>query len=65
MKEGFKKMSSDFAAIVSSGSVKNNIVLDGVTNNDLNEYSRHALAEVVDGGNRNFWILVTRYSIGK
>ena len=32
---------------------------------DLTEYSSHALAEVVDGENRNVWILVTRYRIGK
>ena len=38
-------------------SVKNNGVLDGVMDRYLTEYSSHALAEFVDGGNRNYWIL--------
>ena len=40
--------------------VKNIYVIDGFMDCDLTEYSSHALAEVTDGENRNYWILVTR-----
>ena len=32
---------------------------------DKTEYSNHVLAEVVNVENKNDWILVTRYRIGK
>ena len=38
--------------------------MDGVMDPNPTEYSSHALAEVVGGGKRNDWILVTRYRIG-
>ena len=43
---------------------KNKAVWDKFMDHDLTEYSSHALAEVVGGGKRNDWILVTRYRIG-
>ena len=46
-----------------------NVNISRVTNEvmerDKTEYSSHALAEVVDGENRNDWILVTRSRVGK
>ena len=56
-------------------SIKNNGVIDGVMNcesteyngivdSDLTECSSHALAEFVDGENRNYLILVTRSKDG-
>ena len=40
-------------------------VTDKVMERDKTEYSSQALAEVVDGENKNDWILVTKYRIGK
>ena len=45
--------------------VKNSIVTDDVISCDNIEHSSHALAEVLDGKHGNYWILVTRSSIGK
>ena len=45
--------------------VKNTRVVDDVIKRDKTEYSSHALAEVVDGENRNYCTLVTRSRIGK
>ena len=44
---------------------KNTRVTYDVISCDKTEYSSHALAEVVDGKHENYWILVTRSSIGK
>ena len=43
---------------------KNRVIYDVITHYK-NEYSSHALAEVLDGKNRNEWILNTRSSTGK
>ena len=40
-------------------------VTDDIINLDKTEYSSHSLAEVVDGENRNEWILITRSRTGK
>ena len=45
--------------------VKNTRVVDDVIKRDKTEYSSHALAEVVDGENRNYCTLVTISRIGK
>ena len=42
-------------------SVKNTGVTDDVINRDNTEYSSHALVQVVNGKNRNEWVLITRY----
>ena len=44
---------------------KINRVADDVMKRYKTGYSSHALAEVVDEENRNYWILVTRSRIGK
>ena len=44
---------------------KNTRVTDDVISRDKTEYSSHALAEVMDGKHKNYWILVTRSRIGK
>ena len=41
--------------------VKNNGVMDGVTDCDSTEYSNLALANTVNGENGNEWVLVTIY----
>ena len=45
--------------------VKNNRLADDVITRYKTEYSSHALAKVVDGKNRNGWILITRSRTGK
>ena len=45
--------------------VNNTRFVDDVVKRDKAGYYSHALAEVVDGGNRNDCILVTISSIGK
>ena len=45
--------------------VKNNEVLDGVTNCYSAEYSSHVIAEVINDVKMHYWKLVTGYSIGK
>ena len=40
-------------------------VIDEIMEHGKTKYSSHALTEVVDGENRNDWILVTRSRIGK
>ena len=45
--------------------VNNTKVTDDVIRCDKTEYSSHTLYEVVDGENRNDWILVTISRIGK
>ena len=53
--------------IVDTGreNVKRTGVTDDVITCDKTEYSSHAINEVIDGGNRNEWILITRSSTGK
>ena len=41
----------------------NTRVVDDVISHDKTEYSNNALAEVMDGIHKNYWILVTRYII--
>ena len=52
--------------IVDTGreNVKNTRVTDDVITHDKTKYSSHALDEVVDGENRNKWILITRSRTG-
>ena len=45
--------------------VMKTIVTDDVITHDKTEYSSHALAEVVDGENRNEWVFITRSRTGK
>ena len=48
----------------SFSSVNNNRIVDVVTYYDSNEYSGHALANTVNQGNGNGWVLVTRLRHG-
>ena len=45
--------------------VNNNGVLDGVTDCDSTEYSRHELVNTVEHTNWSEWVLVTRSRYGK
>ena len=45
--------------------VKNTRVTDDIISHHNTEYSSHALAEVVDGENKNYWILIMISKIGK
>ena len=45
--------------------VKKTGVTDDIINRDKTEYSSHALSEVVDGTDRNEWVLGTRSRTGE
>ena len=45
--------------------IKNTRGTDDVITRDKTEYSSHTLAKVVDGEDRNEWLLITRSSTGK
>ena len=45
--------------------VKNTSITDDAIKYDKTEYSSNSLAEVIDGENKNDWILVMRYRIAK
>ena len=45
--------------------VKNTRVTNDVITHDKIEYSSHALAEVMDGKHKNYWIFIMRSRSGK